>query len=227
MGRLKAQGLFIPSKLHGWVESRLADEVVQELGKLVGRLRAATPKVKNRATPRDPSSIKGDNGKPVVKLLEPDKETLLLEQLGGPSLLIRLPDHTDISDDTTALEPAAVPDSTDPDSALVDLTSFPIPARASLWRHFGDLLRTERTHALRSAMSTHADFALTAHLQPLIGTPPSHVTPDGSGLAGRLIALSCFGAGEGGRGGLAIPAMIALLRWRLYTGAGWEAGVPV
>jgi hypothetical protein len=94
---------------------------------------------------------------------------------------------------------------------VVDLSDFPALHCPALFDSLARVLCLERKYTLRQAIVNGSDLSLP-HLRHLIGKPSNT-------LKGSTIAISSSTA----RGQLALPTMIALLRWKLYSGQGWES----
>lgn len=204
LGLLRPHGLEIPTKFDEWVRTYLAQRILDELNSLVSDLRKHTPKVTNILQPVPIPNIEG-----VVSLLpaghsrrESDREQLVVQLPGS---------------DTHETSPTT----SRADVMEIDLSHFPDHLRPGLYRHFADLFRTERTYTIRNAISRGGSLS-TEIDSTLIGKPPSHITADGSGFAGRKVGISYLEDG-GERGQLGVGVMIALLRWRLYSGDGWTS----
>lgn len=96
---------------------------------------------------------------------------------------------------------------------VIDLSAFPIHLRSSLLQAVEDIRLIERKHTLRHAILAKANLS-ASHLRHLIGRPQASGQPEKD----QLLVLSSATS----RGQLCIPAMTALLRWKLYSGQGWE-----
>ena len=129
-------------------------------------------------------------------------------------LLVHLPgqDTDEISKGPAAKSNEAVSAST------VDLRSFALPNHAALFEHITQLFAIDRKYLLRQALVNKWDMS-QPHLRHLIHQSPSKDgTGSGTGLEGSTISISSASI----RGQLALPAMVALLRLKLYSGQGWS-----
>lgn len=198
-GLLKPHGLNVPSKLDESVRMHLAQRVLEELESLSTNLRIHTPRLKNLIQSNAPD-------RPVISLLT-DHISL---PASGQTLVVRLPGPC-------PGQPPEPPRMAGGDVVEIDLSGFPDDLRPGLHRHLAHLLRIERTHSLRQAIARGIP-PTSVGLNSLIGKASSYITSDGSGLAGHRLTLT---NGESERGRLGVGAMVALLRWRLYTGHGW------
>lgn len=218
LGLLKPHGLELPSKLDEWVRLYLAQRILEDLDCLVSDLRRHTPKVKNLIKPAPNSDVEGA----VVVSLLPN--TTLRHKAVRERVVVQLPgpgssSSTSSTEPWPSLKPKG--EETGTRATEIDLSHFPISLWPGLYRHFADLLRTERTHTLRNAIS-RGDSLTNGTYSSLIGKPPSYITEDGSGLAGQKVVVS-FSGEKGERGQLGAGVMISLLRWRLYSGDGWTS----
>lgn len=207
LGILRPYGLDIPSRLPDWIKVYLASRILSELEILVRELGKHTPRLKNL---RKTSLSEYQDEPQTVISLSPH------EDISPLRLVIKLPNRDNFITGTNGDQ---VRPRDEEDGMRVDLSDFPIDMRPDLLHHFSKLLAVERTYKLRLAISNRQSLSAEPY-QALIGKPPSHITRDGSGLGGHEIGLSWS---KGARGGLGTDAMVALLRWRLYTGDGWRA----
>jgi hypothetical protein len=100
----------------------------------------------------------------------------------------------------------------EPTTNEVDLSTVPVSFRKLLIEVVEQIRLIDRKHTLRQAIVHKSD--LTApHLRHLIGQPGPQASE-----GYKAFALSTTTT----RGQLAIPAMTALMRWKLYNGQGWE-----
>ena len=199
LGILRPHNLTIPPDLTERIRTHLAEGILYELRLLTSQLRKHTPRVKNllnsTPTPANPA---------VVHLLDEREDRVASNE----QIVVRIPGQS---------ARPAVPAMTD--DGAVDLRTFPDGHKHELLQHLSNLLGTERAHTLRGAISRGDPLSDDAY-RSLIGKPPPQITRDGSGLAGRQVGFS-YSYSERGR--LGAPLMIALLRWRLYSGDGWTA----
>ena len=102
-------------------------------------------------------------------------------------------------------------------ASTVDLRSFALPNHAALFEHISQLFAIDRKYLLRQALMNKWDLS-QPHLRHLIHQPTSQAGT-GTGLEGSTISISSAST----RGQLALPAMVALLRLKLYSGQGWSS----
>lgn len=128
-------------------------------------------------------------------------------------LLVHLPgqaiDETSLSTAEKSNEPVS--------ASTVDLCSFALPNHAGLFEHISQLFAIDRKYLLRQALVNKWDLS-QPHLRHLIH-PPTAQAGTGTGLEGSTISISSAST----RGQLALPAMVALLRLKLYSGQGWSS----
>lgn len=134
---------------------------------------------------------------PVISVLDP---TLADNDSDDQQVILRIPPLTAL--------PEAVPR-----RGVFDMVALPKDVLGPGISALEELLRIERLYATRRAACRSDGSDDTSSPRPLIGGKPT-------GVAGPVVGLS---SGQGTRSQLAIPAMIALLRWRLYTGEGWQS----
>lgn len=207
LGLLRSLQVSVPSRLDEWVRHTLSQALLAELDSLLKRMRVNTPRLRNRRTPLTPES-------PVVSLFG-EHDAIPTSKNHQDRLIITLPRAGATEDD-----PADPASSGKPNVDRVDLSDFPNHLRPQLFQTVSDLLDVERTHAIRSVLVGGAALSKEA-LGDLVGRPPERVLAGPAGLSGRRIALTF--SPHTARSALSTPAMIALLRWRLYSGAGWTA----
>jgi len=102
-------------------------------------------------------------------------------------------------------------------ASTVDLRSFALQNHAALFEHITQLFAIDRKYLLRQALVNKWDMS-QPHLRHLIH-PPTPQAGTGTGLEGSTISISSAST----RGQLALPAMVALLRLKLYSGQGWSS----
>jgi hypothetical protein len=184
-----------------WIQYQLAERIVKELQQLVERSRAKTPRIKNMAI----LPVDGGVGEVTFTPEEVQETSGAEESADTDRLVIRLPQVAKSGSD-------ADPITSEGDVATVDLSTFPSSLRPSLFEAVEQLRLIERKYTLRQAILTKADLS-APHLRHLIGRRnPTREEED------TVLVLSSSTE----RGQLSIPAMTALLRWKLYTGQGWE-----
>lgn len=208
LGTLHSLRVEVPSKLDGWVRYILAQAVLDELQLLAKRLRVHTPRVRNR------SATSRLNESSIIALLS-ESDTSRSEQADGDRLIVNLPDGLE-----DGQSPNAPTNRTGVDE--VDLRDFPETLRLDLLQCIRDLLSVERKNTIRSELALGHPLS-SDELHGLVGKAPEHITAGAAGLSGRRISFTSSSVSQ--RSALATPAMIALLRWRLYSGAGWVTDV--
>lgn len=182
-----------------WIQTQLSTRIIQELETLLNRLRANTPRMKNLAA----SSLRSEEG-----VIQTFSDLECLQEIGirddPHRLLVRLPRHRS----GVSLE--------DPTTNEVDLSTLPESFHKRLIEVVEQIRLIDRKHALRQAIVHKSDLS-APHLRSLIGRPGRQAS---EGCKAFTLSTTTT------RGQLAVPAMTALMRWKLYNGQGWEEYDP-
>jgi hypothetical protein len=173
--------------------------LIKELEILVKKLRVGISKAKNMMGGREQGGV-------VERYDLATGTSAAADDVDIDRLFVHLPLHND--------ESGIIPEPVDVSASTIGLRSFIPPNRPLLFKHISDLLAIDRKYLLRQALVNKLDMS-QPYLVRLMQNSPS---ASGTGLEGMTISISSAST----RGQIALPAMTALLRLKLYSGQGWK-----
>jgi len=153
----------------------------------------------------------GERGKVLRLLNDEEKAVLANGDVGAYPPFAHVKAFLGIPGPSSHSSIVSTPNYALPFTPYIPLSSLTSSTHPPILQAIRSILSTERTDSIRSAIASHQRPSFSASLPDLDGR--------NLGLRGDVLAVSSFP----GRGEMAVPLVVALYRWRLFTGEGWEA----